>query len=251
MNQDHEKFGDGKRPAFWRVDVLAWVVINVSLLALLVMAAASPGSAAEKPVRILMLGDSLTSGLGLIKGESLPDRLEAALQTAVPGVAGAPPAIKKRGHPVAPGARVLNAGVSGDTTAGGRSRLAWSLAARPDALIVALGANDGLRGLAPKQTFANLDAIIGKAKKAGIPVLLAGMRAPPNLGKEYGAAFDAVFPRLAARHGIGLFPFLLAGVAAKPDLNQDDGIHPNPEGIAVIVENILPSVLKLIERAGH
>ena len=233
MNQDHEKFGDGKRPAFWRVDVLAWVVINVSLLALLVMAAASPGSAAEKPVRILMLGDSLTSGLGLIKGESLPNRLEAALQTAVPG------------------ARVLNAGVSGDTTAGGRSRLAWSLAARPDALIVALGANDGLRGLAPKQTFANLDAIIGKAKKAGIPVLLAGMRAPPNLGKEYGAAFDAVFPRLAARHGIGLFPFLLAGVAAKPDLNQDDGIHPNPEGIAVIVENILPSVLKLIERAGH
>ena len=233
MNQDHEKFGDGKRPAFWRVDVLAWVVTNVSLLALLVMAAASPGSAAEKPVRILMLGDSLTSGLGLIKGESLPDRLEAALQTAVPG------------------ARVLNAGVSGDTTAGGRSRLTWSLAARPDALIVALGANDGLRGLAPKQTFANLDAIIGTAKKAGIPVLLAGMRAPPNLGKEYGAAFDAVFPRLAARHGIGLFPFLLAGVAAKPDLNQDDGIHPNPEGIAVIVENILPSVLKLIERAGH
>ena len=197
------------------------------------MAAASPGSAAEKPVRILMLGDSLTSGLGLIKGESLPDRLEAALQTAVPG------------------ARVLNAGVSGDTTAGGRSRLAWSLAARPDALIVALGANDGLRGLAPKQTFANLDAIIGKAKKAGIPVLLAGMRAPPNLGKEYGAAFDAVFPRLAAKHGIALFPFLLAGVAAKPDLNQDDGIHPNPDGIAVIVENILPYVLKLIERAGH
>ena len=233
MNQDHEKFGDGKRPAFWRVDVLAWVVINVSLLALLVMAAASPGSAAEKPVRILMLGDSLTSGLGLIKGESLPDRLEAVLQTAVPG------------------ARVLNAGVSGDTTAGGRSRLAWSLAARPDALIVALGANDGLRGLAPKQTFANLDAIIGTAKKAGIPVLLAGMRAPPNLGKEYGAAFDAVFPRLAARHGIGLFPFLLAGVAAKPDLNQDDGIHPNPDGIAVIVKNILPYVLKLIERAGH
>ena len=197
------------------------------------MAAASPGSAAEKPVRILMLGDSLTSGLGLIKGESLPYRLEAALQTAVPG------------------ARVLNAGVSGDTTAGGRSRLAWSLAARPDALIVALGANDGLRGLAPKQTFANLDAIIGTAKKAGIPVLLAGMRAPPNLGKEYGAAFDAVFPRLAAKHGIALFPFLLAGVAAKPDLNQDDGIHPNPDGIAVIVENILPYVLKLIERAGH
>lgn len=225
MDQDQEMFGDGRRAAFRRV-------FNWGLLALLVMAA-SPGSAAEKPVRILMLGDSLTSGRGLIKGESLPDRLEAALRTA------------------APGSRVLNAGVSGDTTAGGRSRLAWSLAARPDALIVALGANDGLRGLAPEQTYANLDAIIGTAKKAGIPVLLAGMRAPPNLGAEYGAAFDAVFPRLAARHRIALFPFLLADVAAKPDLNQDDGIHPNPEGIAVIVENILPYVLKLIERAGH
>lgn len=225
-------FGDGKRPAFWRVDVLAWVVINLSLLALLVMAA-SPGVSAENPVRILMLGDSLTSGHGLIKGESLPDRIEAALQTA------------------APGSRVLNAGVTGDTTAGGRSRLTWSLAARPDALIVALGANDGLRGLASEQTYANLDAIIGTAIEAGIPVLLTGMRAPPNLGPEYGAAFDAVFPRLAARHGIGLFPFLLEGVAAKPDLNQDDGIHPNPKGIAVIVENILPYVLKLIERTGH
>ncbi len=195
--------------------------------------AASPAAAADNPVRILMLGDSLTSGRGLIKGESLPDRLEAALQR------------------LAPGSRVINAGVSGDTTAGGRSRMAWSLAARPDALIVALGANDGLRGLASDQTYANLDAIIGTAKEAGLPVLLAGMRAPPNLGPEYGAAFDAVFPRLAARHGIGLFPFLLEGVAARPDLNQDDGIHPNPKGIAVIVENILPYVLTLIERAGH
>ena len=93
--------------------------------------------------------------------------------------------------------------------------------------------------------------IFGTAKEAGIPVLLAGIRAPPNLGPEYGVAFDAVFPRLAARHGIGLFPFLLEGVAAKPDLNQDDGIHPNSKGIAVIIENILPYVLKLIGRAGH
>ncbi len=194
-------------------------------------------AAAEKPVRILMLGDSLTSGHGLIKGESLPDRLEAALQMAS-GTA-------------EPGVRVLNAGVSGDTTAGGRSRLAWSLASRPDALIVALGANDGLRGLAPEQTYANLDALIGAAKEAGVAVLLAGMRAPPNLGPEYGAAFDGVFPRLAARHGIGFYPFLLEGVVAVPELNQKDGIHPNPKGIAVIVKNILPYVLELVERAGH
>ena len=229
-------FGDGKRPTLgWtlgRHGVLAWVVFNISLLALLVMAAAFP-VVAEKPIRILMLGDSLTSGHGLIKGESIPDRLQEALQTAA-------------GKMLA-GARVLNAGVSGDTTAGGRSRLAWSLAVRPDALIVALGANDGLRGLAPKQTFADLAAIMGKANKAGIPVLLAGMRAPPNLGKEYGAAFDAVFPRLAARHGIGLFPFLLAGVAAKPDLNQDDGIHPNRPGVTIMVDRIVPHVVRLLQ----
>ena len=197
--------------------------------------AVAPGvsAATGQPVRILMLGDSLTSGLGLIKGESLPNRLEAALQTAVPG------------------ARVLNAGVSGDTTAGGRSRLAWSLAARPDALIVALGANDGLRGLAPEQTYANLNAILSAAKKAGLPVLLAGMRAPPNLGPEYGDAFNAVFPRLAAEHNVALYPFLLENVVARPELNQDDGIHPNPKGVAVIVNNMLPFVLKLIEQAGQ
>ena len=194
---------------------------------------AFPAVAAEKPIHVLMLGDSLTSGRGLIKGESLPDRLRDALQAA------------------APGARVINAGVSGDTTAGGRSRLAWSLSTRPDALIVALGANDGLRGLVPEQTYANLDAIIGAAKKAGVTVLLVGMRAPPNLGREYGAAFNDVFPRLADKHGVALFPFLLEGVAAKPDLNQNDGIHPNPKGVAVIVKNILPYVLDLIERAGH
>lgn len=219
-------FSVGRRAAFWRV-------VKWGLSALLVMAA-SPGAAAEKPVRILMLGDSLTSGHGLIKGESLPDRLQEALRMAS-GAA----------------AMVLNAGVSGDTTAGGRSRLAWSLASRPDALIVALGANDGLRGLVPEQTYANLDAIIGAAKEAGVAVLLAGMRAPPNLGTEYGAAFDGVFPRLAAEHGIGFYPFLLDGVAANPDLNQDDGIHPNPKGVAVIVNNILPYVLELVERAGH
>ena len=179
-----------------------------------------------------MLGDSLTSGHGLIKGESLPDKLQEALQKD------------------APGAQVLNAGVSGDTTAGGKSRLAWSLSAKPDALIVALGANDGLRGLAPEQTYANLNAILEAAKKAEIPVLLAGMRGPPNFGPEYGAAFNAVFPRLAKEHGTGFYPFLLDGVAAIPDLNQDDGIHPNPKGVAVIVKNLLPHVRDLIAQVN-
>jgi acyl-CoA thioesterase-1 len=227
MVQVRKNFSDGSRRAFRRV-------VNGGLLALLVMAVAPGVSAATgQPVRILMLGDSLTSGHGLIKGGSLPDRLQEALQKA------------------APGSQVLNAGVSGDTTAGGRSRLAWSLVAQPDALIVALGANDGLRGLAPEQTYANLNAILSAAKKAGLPVLLAGMRAPPNLGPEYGDAFNAVFPRLAAEHNVALYPFLLENVVARPELNQDDGIHPNPKGVAVIVNNMLPFVLKLIEQAGQ
>ena len=129
--------------------------------------------------------------------------------------------------------------------------MAWSLVAQSNALIVALGANDGLRGLAPEQTYANLNAILSAAKKAGLPVLLAGMRAPPNLGPEYGDAFNAVFPRLAAEHNVALYPFLLENVVARPELNQDDGIHPNPKGVAVIVNNMLPFVLKLIEQAGQ
>jgi len=178
-----------------------------------------------------MLGDSLTAGYGLIKGESLPAQLEAAL----------------RANEV--DARVVNGGVSGDTTAGGRARLAWSLADGADALIVALGANDGLRGLPPQETEANLGAIIRGAKAAGVPVLLLGMQAPPNLGSEYGVDFDAVFSRLAARHGVAFYPFLLDGVVARPKLNQDDGIHPNAEGVAVVVGKILPFVRLLIEQA--
>jgi len=179
-----------------------------------------------------MLGDSLTAGYGLIKSESLPVRLQAALEVRTPGL------------------RVINGGVSGDTTAGGRARLAWSLAERPNAVIIALGANDGLRGLAPEQTYANLDAMIRTAKDAGVSVLLTGMRAPPNLGPEYGSAFDAVFPRLAAEHGVAFYPFLLEGVVARPEFNQDDGIHPNARGVDIIVGNLLPFVRDLIARIG-
>ena len=185
-------------------------------------------SAASEPIHILMLGDSLTAGYGLIKSESLPARLQAALEHTLPGL------------------KVINSGISGDTTAGGRARLAWSLATRPNAVIIALGANDGIRGLAPEQTYANINAMIRTIKDAGVPVLLAGMRAPPNLGTEYGSAFDAVFPRLANEHGVVFYPFLLEGVVARSEFNQSDGIHPNARGVDIIIDKILPLVRNLI-----
>ena len=181
------------------------------------------------PITIVVLGDSLASGHGLPIGDAFPAQLEAALTAA--GLA----------------VEVRNAGVSGDTTAGGRARLDWVLADNPDAVIVELGANDGLRGLDPRVTAANLDAIVARLKEAGVKVLLAGMLAPPNLGREYGAAFNDVYPRLAAKHGVPLYPFFLAGVAARPELNQSDGMHPNARGVAVIVERIAPHVKRLLD----
>ena len=190
-------------------------------------AAADEAAAARRHV-VLAFGDSLTSGFGLETERSFPAQLKAALAQA--------------GHDV----EVINAGVAGDTTTGGRARLAWSLARRPDAVIVELGANDGLRGIDPGLTAANLDAILAALARRGLPVLLTGMYAPPNLGRAYGAAFNAIFPRLAKKHGVAFFPFFLDGVAARPSLNQPDGIHPNAEGVAVIVQRILPYVVKLL-----
>ncbi|MDD9876090.1 MAG: arylesterase [Magnetovibrio sp.] len=197
------------------------MAVNLGLLA------GAPATAAE-PVTILALGDSLTAGYGLAQPDSFPVRLEKALRDGGLDV------------------RVKNGGVSGDTTAGGRARFAWALAVKPRAVIVELGANDGLRGLDPKETEANLDAIIAEARRQGLPVLLAGMLAPPNLGPEYGAEFNAVFPRLAEKHGTLFYPFFLEGVAAKPELNQTDGIHPNARGVAEIVHRILPMAKKLV-----
>lgn len=231
-------YGGGGRifdsAAWLTVWLVVWPVVCLAVW-LAVWAALFVGrpSMASEPIRILMLGDSLTAGYGLIKSETLPVRLQAALEKTAPGI------------------RVINGGVSGDTTAGGRARLAWSLAERPDAVIIALGANDGLRGLAPELTYANLNAMIRTAKDAGVRVLLAGMRAPPNLGTEYGSAFDAVFPRLAAEHGVVFYPFLLQGVVARRRFNQDDGIHPNAQGVDIIVGNMLPLVGDLIARLGH
>ena len=186
-------------------------------------------TATAKEARLLAFGDSLTSGWGLAARDAFPAQLERALHAAG----------RKN-------VRVIASGVAGDTSAGGRARLAWSLADRPDAAIVELGANDGLRGIDPASTYGNLDAILAELKRRGIPVLLAGMYAPPNLGREYGEAFNAIYPRLAQRHGVVLYPFFLEGVAVEPALNQPDGIHPNAEGVAVIVERILPYVMRVL-----
>jgi acyl-CoA thioesterase-1 len=186
---------------------------------------------AAPPLRLLALGDSLTAGYGLPAGQGFVPRLEAALRA--------------RGRAV----QVLDGGVSGDTTAGGLARLDWALADRPDAAIVELGGNDGLRGLEPRQTGANLAGILDRLAARGVPVLLAGMLAPPNLGADYGREFAEAFHRLAReRPGVVFYPFFLEGVAAEPALNQPDRIHPNARGVEEIVRRILPAVEALLDR---
>ena len=189
-----------------------------------------PAAAAEKPIRIVVLGDSISAGFGLPAGEALPAKLEKAL--------------KAKGLNVA----VENAGVSGDTPAGGLARLDWSVAEGTDAVIVELGANDALRGTDPKQTRAALDAIIRKLKERKIAVLLTGMLAPRNYGPDYVAAFDSIYPELAAAHGVLLYPFVLAGVAGEAALNQVDGIHPNAAGVDAIVKGLTPKAEELVIR---
>jgi acyl-CoA thioesterase-1 len=180
-------------------------------------------------VKILALGDSLTAGYGLPEADAFTTRLQAAL--AAHGIR----------------ATVINGGVSGDTTAGGLSRLDWALGDRPDLVILELGANDALRGIDPAAARANLDAMLAKLRDARVPVLLAGMLAPPNLGSDYAAAFNPIYPELAAKYGVPLYPFFLDGVARDPALNQPDGLHPNAAGVAVIVGRLLPVLIRTIE----
>ncbi|PAX07757.1 arylesterase [Sphingomonas lenta] len=200
------------------------------LLALLL--AAPVHASPERPL-IWALGDSLTAGYGLPPREGFTEQLERALRGA-----GVP-------------AEVRNGGVSGDTAAQGRARLLWGLRglkARPDLVIVELGANDMLRGLPPQQTEANLDRIISELKRRGIPVLLAGMRAAPNLGPQYRARFESIYPRLAKKHGVPLYPFFLEGVAGNRALFQGDGLHPTARGVDVVVRRMLPAVRRALRR---
>jgi len=187
--------------------------------------------AAEHPVNIVAFGDSLTAGYGLRASEAFPEQLQRALDA--------------KGLAV----KVVNAGVSGDTAAAGLSRLDWSVPDGTQAVILELGANDALRGLDPEITRKALDTILRRLKARRISVLLCGMIAPPNLGSEYGRAFNSIYPDLATQTGAILYPFFLTGVAADPKLNQRDGLHPTAAGIAAIVERILPYVEELVTRA--
>lgn len=206
----------------------------LAVILLLLAAAPVQAQAESETLRLLAFGDSLTHGYGLPAGESFPEQLEDAL--------------RERGYAV----EVINAGNSGDTSAAGRARLEWSLADDPDAALVELGANDGLRGLDPAATYDNLDAILTRLEDAGVPVLLAGMKAPRNMGADYAEDFDAIYPKLAAEHDVLFYPFFLEGVALDPALNQSDGIHPNAKGVREIIERILPKVIALVDSArGH
>lgn len=205
-----------------RLVAYGWALAFLQAVALVF---AQPAFAKDKLV--LAFGDSLTAGYGLKPNDSFPAQLQAALIKG--GIR----------------ARVHNAGVSGDTSAAGRGRLAFVLAglkAKPDLVILELGANDMLRGLKPDQTRANLDAILADLKKRGIPVIVAGMRASPNLGKTYQAQFDPIFAALAKKHGARLYPFFMNGVTPNRALLIADQMHPNPKGVAIIVRGIYPLV---------
>lgn len=186
-----------------------------------------PAQAAE-PLQIVGFGDSLMAGYNLGSGEGFTERLQAALRAS--------------GHDVT----VANAGVSGDTTSGGLSRLDWSVPDGTGLVILELGANDMLRGVAPEIAEKNLDAMLARLKQRNIAVLLVGMQAAPNLGHAYREAFDPIYARLAEKYGVPLYPFFLEGVAGNPTLQLDDGMHPNARGVEAMVQAILPTVEKAI-----
>jgi acyl-CoA thioesterase-1 len=197
------------------------------------MASSHAAAADPRPVTVLAFGDSLTAGYGLRSGEGFAPQLQDMLRRN--GIA----------------ARVINAGVSGNTAGQGRARLKWTLDGqkpKPDLAIVALGANDMLRGLPPARTREDLDAILAEFKRRDIPVLVAGMLAPPNLGSRYVADYNAIFPELARKYGAPLYPFFLAGVAGNPALNLPDRVHPNFQGIKRVVSGIGPAVLRALGR---
>jgi acyl-CoA thioesterase I len=224
------RYGNRRRPIQTSAIALTFT-IACTLAALMPGACGARGELLEGPVRVVALGDSLTAGFGLPAAAAFPSQLARALDA--------------KGVTVA----MTNAGVSGDTAADGLARLAWSVPEGSEAVIVELGANDALRGIDPEVTRASLASILRGLKERRIAVLLAGMLAPRNLGEDYGRAFDAIFPGLAAQFETLFYPFFLDGVATDPALNQTDGLHPNAAGVEVIVHKMLPKVEELIEFA--
>lgn len=200
------------------------LVLSLALLAPATACAQATAARESKPVKMVVLGDSLSAGFGLSAPAAFPARLQKALQSK--GIA----------------VDIINAGVSGDTSSGGRDRLDWSIPEGTQAVIVELGANDALRGVDPKVTRSALTDILTRLKARNIAVLLCGMYAPPNYGADYAARFNAIYPDIAREFGVPLYPFFLEGVATEASLNQPDGLHPTAEGIDVIVRNILPTV---------
>jgi acyl-CoA thioesterase-1 len=190
---------------------------------------AASAAQADEALVVVCLGDSLTEGYGLAPEQAYPHLLERKL--------------RESGRDV----RVVNAGISGSTSASAVARLRWQLKSEPDVVVIALGGNDGLRGVDVEATEANLSEAIALAKANGVRVLLAGMKLPPNYGPEYTAAFEALFPSLAQKHGVALLPFLLEGVAAKPELNLPDGIHPNARGAKIVTQNVYEALRRLLD----
>lgn len=192
-------------------------------VSLAITALLSAGAALAEPIKLVGFGDSLMAGYQLPASDAFPVKLEAALRA--------------KGYDV----EIANAGVSGDTSSGGLARLDWSVPDGTKGVILELGANDALRGIAPEETEKNIDAMLTRLKERGIAVLLAGMLAPPNMGADYGKRFNGIYQRMAEKHGVALYPFFLDGVAAQADLQIDDGMHPNPAGVDVMVARILPT----------
>ena len=211
------------------VERRSWISAHMLVLGIVMMMAGTAfaqtqAAANPKPIKVVVLGDSLSAGLGLQASEAFPQRLEKALRS--------------KGLAV----DIINAGVSGDTSSGGRDRLDWSVPEGTEAVILELGANDALRGTDPAVTRTALTEIVTRLKARGIAVMLCGMLAPPNYGADFAARFNTIYPDIAKSSGVPLYPFFLEGVAADAKLNQADGMHPTAEGVDIIVKNILPTV---------
>jgi acyl-CoA thioesterase-1 len=247
MNSTHTRFNCATKPASWKP--ASWRAVAVGALALLVAACGgaaptptleptpvtAPPTAADpvptsSALLIVAMGDSLTEGLGVEPAEAYPAQLEQRLRS--------------DGYDVT----VVNAGVSGETSSGARSRAEWVLRQQPDIVILATGGNDGLRGVEPTVTQDNIDQIVQTIEESGAVVVLAGMEMVQNMGAQFTSDFRAIYPEIAARHDVILMPFLLEGVAANPDLNQPDFIHPTAEGYRIVVDNLYPYVLQAIEQ---